>query len=122
MFNTGNEGFKRFSVAWEKGVRDIARHELAERGFGARLVGSNTHDPQIEAAFDYATRHKRVAQAPESYPVMVTEYGTLPPEEVLAEVREARERGTAFHYWMGSQTIADRQETLRGLKEIVEGG
>jgi hypothetical protein len=122
MFNTGNEGFKRFSVAWETGVRDIARHELAERGFGARLVGSNTHDPQIEAAFDYATRHKSVAQNSEAWPVMVTEYSTQSPEHILENVRQARGMGTAFHYWMGGQTIAERQKTLEGLKEIVEGG
>jgi hypothetical protein len=118
MFNTGNEGFKRFSLAWELGVRDIVKDELANQGYGDRLIGSNTHDVDIERGFDYATRHLREAQNPEAYPVMVTEYGTLRPEEVLREARDAREKGTSFHFWMGSQSTAERQRTLEGLQQL----
>lgn len=121
MFNTGNEGFKRYSPEWELGVRSLVRFELRAQGYGDRLVGSNTHNTDIEAQFDYATRHANVAQDPESYPLMVTEYGTLPPDKVLRQVRSARETGTAFHYWMGSQTTAERETTLNGLKRIVGG-
>jgi hypothetical protein len=121
-FNTGNEGFKRYSKAWELGVRDIVRDELARQNYGKRLVGTNTHNIDIEAMSDYATRHWDEPQQAEPYPVMVTEYGTQTPSEILEQVRLARNAGTAFHYWMGSQTTAQRAETLAGLKEIVEGG
>jgi hypothetical protein len=121
MFNVGNEGFKRFSLAWEFGVRDIVKDELRVRGFGDRLVGTNTHDPAIEESLDYATRHKNVAQRAETWPVMVTEYRTLSPEEVLEQVRIARDNGTSFHFWMGGQTTAQRAETLAGLRRVVGG-
>ncbi len=120
LFQVGNEGFKRFSAAWEVGVYDIVKDELARRGFGDRLVATNTHQPDLEARLDYITRHEREAQPPGAKPILVNEYESLPSEEVLRQVRRARDLGTMFMYWRGDHEEPEWQRTLGGLRDLIE--
>src|SRR5574341_796699 len=53
LFQVGNEGFKSFSAAWELGVHALVKDELARRGYGDRLVATNTGDASLEARVDY---------------------------------------------------------------------
>ena len=119
LFQVGNEGFKRFSEAWEVGVYDMVKDELRRHGFPDRLVATNTHDPGLESRLDYVTRHERVAQQPGPKPILVTEYAPLPPEEVIRQVRRARRLGTMFMYWRGDHSQGEWESTLAQLREIV---
>ena len=115
LFQVGNEGFKRFSAAWEVGVYDIVKDELSVQGLSDRLVATNTHDPELEGRLDYVTRHSREAQAAGPKPIIVNEYSPLASDEVIRQVRRARGFGTAFMYWRGDD---DRSEWLRTLGEL----
>ena len=120
LFQVGNEGFKRFSVAWELGVYEIVKVELRVRGLSDRLVATNTHDPELEGRLDYVARHAQEAQLAGPKPIIVNEYPTLPSPEVTRQVRLARALGTAFMYWRGNP---DRELWLRTqgeLRDIVE--
>jgi hypothetical protein len=119
LFQVGNEGFKRFSAAWEVGVYEMVKDELRRRGFGDRLVATNTHDPGLESRLDYVTRHDQEAQQAGAKPILVTEYPSLPPDEVLRQVRRARRFGTSFMYWRGEHTQAQWESTLAQLRDIV---
>jgi hypothetical protein len=116
MFQVGNEGFKRFSAAWEVGVYDIVKDELGRRGLPDRLVATNTHDPDLEARLDYVTRHAAEAQGAGPKPILVNEYATLPSDEVLRQVRRARSLGTMFMYWRGAHGQAEWERTLAELQ------
>jgi hypothetical protein len=116
LFQVGNEGFKRFSLAWELGVYQIVKDELRRRGFGDRLVATNTHDPDLEARLDYITRHEQEAQASGAKPILVNEYDNLPGDEVIAQVRRARSLGTFFMYWRGDHEQAEWEATLARLE------
>jgi len=120
-FQVGNEGFKRFSAAWEVGVYDLVKDELRRRGVGDRLVATNTHDPDLESRLDYVTRHDDEAQQRGEKPILVNEYAPLPPEEVVRQVRRARRRGTMFMYWRGDHDQGQWESTLAELRAIVEG-
>jgi hypothetical protein len=120
LFQVGNEGFKSFSVAWEVGVYDIVKDELGRLGFGNRLVSTNTGDPQLEGRLDYVTRHNPEAQPAGAKPILVNEYSPLTPDEVLAQVQEARRIGTMFMYWRGGHTHAEWETTLVRLQREVE--
>jgi hypothetical protein len=122
LFQVGNEGFKSFSVAWEVGVYDIVKDELAARGFPDRLVATNTHDPGLEGRLDYITRHEPVAQMAGAKPILVTEYGSLPPDEVIRQVRRARSFGTMFMYWRGDHSQEEWERTLAELRVVVRSG
>lgn len=119
LFQVGNEGFKRFSLAWERGVYDIVKDELRRRGFPDRLVGTNTQDADLESRLDYAARHTQEAQQAGPKPILVNEYDSLPSAEVLRQVRLARGRGTMFMYWRGDHGQAEWEATLAGLRAIV---
>ena len=119
LFQVGNEGFKRFSLAWERGVYDIVKDELRRRGFPDRLVATNTQDPDLESRLDYVTRHALEAQQPGEKPILVNEYDSLPSAEVLRQVRRARTLGTMFMYWRGDHGQAEWEATLQGLRGIV---
>jgi len=119
LFQVGNEGFKRFSVAWEVGVYDIVKDELRQRGFPDRLVATNTHDANLESRLDYVTRHTQEAQQPGPKPILVTEYGSLPSDQVILQVNRAHQLGTMFMYWRGDHGQAEWEATLAALREIV---
>jgi len=119
LFQVGNEGFKRFSLAWERGVYDIVKDELRRRGLPDRLVATNTQNADLESRLDYATRHTQEAQQPGPKPILVTEYGSLPSAEVIRQVRLARGRGTMFMYWRGDHGQAEWEATLAALRGIV---
>jgi hypothetical protein len=121
LFQVGNEGFKRFSVAWEVGVYDLVKDELRLRGFSDRLVATNTEDPELEARLDYITRHAREAQRAGIKPILVNEYAPLASSEVLRQVRRARRFGTMFMYWRGDHDQATWEATLAELGVIVGG-
>lgn len=120
LFQVGNEGFKSFSAAWEVGVYEIVKDELGRRGFGDRLVATNTQNPELEARLDYVTRHAREAQEAGEKPILVNEYPSLPPEEVLRQVRRARSLGTSFTYWRGEHGRDEWDATLAELQALVE--
>jgi hypothetical protein len=122
LFQVGNEGFKRFSAAWELGVYNLVKDELRRRGFSDRLVATNTHDPELESRLDYITRHAREAQRAGAKPILVNEYASLPSAEVLRQVRRARRFGTMFMYWRGDHAQAEWEATLAELRAIVEAG
>lgn len=121
LFQVGNEGFKRFSAAWEVGVYDLVKDELRRRGFSDRLVATNTHDAALESRLDYITRHAREAQRAGEKPILVNEYSSLPSDEVLRQVRRARRFGTMFMYWRGGHDQAEWEATLAELRAVVEG-
>jgi hypothetical protein len=121
LFQVGNEGFKRFSEAWEVGVYDIVKDELSRRGFSDRLVATNTHDPGLESRLDYITRHEQGAPRAGAKPILVNEYESLPPDEVLRQVRRGRRFGTMFMYWRGDHNQSQWESTLAGLRDIVTG-
>jgi hypothetical protein len=120
LFQVGNEGFKRFSAAWEVGVYDLVKDELRRRGFSDRLVATNTHDAELESRLDYITRHAREAQRAGEKPILVNEYRPLPSAEVLRQVRRARRFGTMFMYWRGDHGQAEWEATLAELRAMVE--
>jgi hypothetical protein len=119
LFQVGNEGFKRFSQAWELGVYGIVKDELTRRGLPDRLVATNTHDAGLEARLDYVTRHEEEAQRAGAKPILVNEYATLPSDEVIRQVRRAREFGTAFMYWRGDHGQAEWERTLTELQAVL---
>jgi hypothetical protein len=121
LFQVGNEGFKRFSVAWEVGVYDLVKDELRRHGIANRLVATNTHDPELESRLDYVTRHDTRAQQAGAKPILVTEYRSQPPDEVLRQVRRGRRLGTSFMYWRGEHVQAQWESTLNELRNIVTG-
>lgn len=107
MYQVGNETFDcDASPDWEKGVRDALRAAL---GAQARLVGTNSHDPGLEAEFDYAARHVDEAQAPAGRPVIVNETRGLTPARFEAQLEAAARLGSTFVLWRG--TMNDRQWT-----------
>jgi hypothetical protein len=120
LFQVGNEGFKRYSAAWEVGVYDIVKDELRAQGLSDRLVATNTHDADLEDRLDYIARHKKKAQAAGSKPIIVNEYAPLPPDEVIRQVNRARDLGTAFMYWRGNHDQSEWLSTLAALRDIVE--
>ena len=119
LFQVGNEGFKRFSAAWEVGVYDIVKDELRVQGLSDRLVATNTHDPELEGRLDYVTRHSREAQAAGPKPIIVNEYSPLASDEVIRQVRRARGFGTAFMYWRGDHNRSEWLRTLGELRDVV---
>jgi hypothetical protein len=121
LFQVGNEGFKRFSAAWEVGVYNLVKDELRRRGFSDRLVATNTQDPALESRLDYITRHAREAQRAGAKPILVNEYPPLPSAEVLRQVGRARRFGTMFMYWRGDHGQAEWEATLAELRAIGEG-
>jgi hypothetical protein len=137
IFSTGNEAFKFRTASglgcqdppcqvrpsdvgspWEGEVARIVRDELARRGYGPRLIGSSSDDPEIERGpwLDYVIRHRATAQDPESKPVLVNEHPALPAPEVLAQVGRARALGTYFGYFRGSHDDATWRDTLPRLR------
>jgi hypothetical protein len=79
IYQVGNETFDCDTTpAWELGVRDALRAAL---GGPTRLIGTNSHDPELEAQFDYVARHVDEAQAPEGRPLIVNETGALTPAQ-----------------------------------------
>ena len=115
LFQVGNEGFKSYSAAWELGVNAMVKDELARRGYGDRLVATNTGDASLESRVDYATRHSTRAQDPGPYPILVNEYPTIPPAEVERQVARAERLGTLFEYWRGEHNEEEWSRTLEAL-------
>lgn len=105
MYQVGNETFDcDASPAWELGVRDALRAALGER---RRLIGTNSHDPELEEQFDYAARHVDEAQAPPGRPVIVNESRALTPAAFEEQLRAAERLGSTFVLWRG--TMNERQ-------------
>jgi hypothetical protein len=121
LFQIGNEGFKAWSAAWELGVYAIVKDELAGRGFGDRMVGTNTHVASLEERVDYAARHRDEAQDPEAYPVLVNEYATIPPDEVERQVARSEALGTMFEYWRGDHDEREWSDTLDAIGREARG-
>lgn len=119
LFQVGNEGFKRFSAAWEIGVYDIVKDELRRRGVADRLVATNSQDADLESGLDYVTRHDQRSQQPGPKPILVNEYAPLPSDEVIREAERARELGTMFMYWRGDHGQAEWEATLAALRDVV---
>jgi hypothetical protein len=115
LFQVGNEGFKSFSAAWELGVHALVKDELARRGYGDRLVATNTGAPSLESRVDYATRHSTRAQDPGPYPILVNEYPAIAPAEVERQVARAERLGTLFQYWRGDHDEQQWSDTLEAL-------
>jgi hypothetical protein len=119
LFQVGNEGFKSFSEAWEIGVYGLVKDELRRHGFSDRLVATNTQDPTLESRLDYVTRHATEAQRAGAKPILVNEYDSLPPSEVIRQVRRARRFGTHFMYWRGDHSQSQWEGTLAQLEGIA---
>ncbi len=121
LFQIGNEGFKGWSAAWELGVYSIVKDELGRRGYGDRMVATNTGVASLEERVDYATRHRKQAQDPEAYPVLVNEYATIPPAEVERQVARAEALGTMFEYWRGEHDERQWSDTLDAIGRRARG-
>lgn len=114
-YQVGNETFDcGTSPAWELGVRDALRAAL---GGQPRLIGTNSHDPDLEAQFDYVARHVDTAQAPPGRPLIVNETGPLTPAQFREQLEAARRLGSTFVLWRGRMN--GRQWT-RALKSLAE--
>jgi hypothetical protein len=115
MYQVGNETFDcGASRAWEVGVRDALRAALPS---GARLVGTNSHDPAIEAEFDYAARHVDEAPAPAGRPVIVNETRPLTPRAFQEQLAVAQRLGSTFVLWRGTMNGRQWSRALRFLRE-----
>lgn len=115
MYQVGNETFDcDASPAWEIGVRDELRAALGTR---ARLIGTNSHDPDLEPEFDYAARHVEEAQRPGPRPVIVNETAPLTPAEFRAQHAAARALGSTFVLWRGRMNGRQWGRALRLLAE-----
>jgi hypothetical protein len=115
MYQVGNETFDCDTTpAWELGVRDALRAALGSR---ARLIGTNSHDPELEAQFDYAARHVDEAQAPEGRPVIVNETNALTPAQFRQQLAAARRLGSTFVLWRGGMNGRQWARALRALGE-----
>ena len=121
LFQIGNEGFKSFSAAWELGVHAIVKDELRQRGFGDRMVATNTGEASLERRVDYATRHSTRAQDPRAYPILVNEYPSISPAQVERQVARAERLGTMFEYWRGGHDEQEWSDTLRTLGRRTRG-
>jgi hypothetical protein len=109
-YQVGNETFDcKAAPAWELGVRDALRAALGER---QRLIGTNSHDPELEAQFDYAARHVDEAQAPPGRPVIVNETRPMTPAQFEARFREAQRLGSTFVLWRGTMNERQWQRAL----------
>lgn len=114
-YQVGNETFDcEASPAWELGVRDALREALGPR---ARLIGTNSHDPDLEKEFDYAARHVDEAQEPGPRPVIVNETGPLTPAQFRAQHAAARALGSTFVLWRGRMNGRQWTHALRSLAE-----
>jgi hypothetical protein len=115
IYQVGNETFDCDTTpAWELGVRDALRAAL---GGAPRLIGTNSHDPELEARFDYAARHVDEAQAPEDRPVIVNETGPLTVAQFREQLLAARRMGTTFVLWRGTMNGRQWGRALRALSE-----
>lgn len=121
LFQVGNEGFKAWSAAWELGVYGIVKDELGGRGYGDRMVATNTHEPSLESRVDYATRHDTRAQDLGPYPILVNEYPTIPPAEVVRQVERSERLGTMFEYWRGDHDEQQWSDTLEAIGQQARG-
>ena len=118
-YQVGNETFDcPAAPAWELGVRDALREALGER---RRLIGTNSHDPELEAQFDYAARHVDEAQAPPGRPLIVNETRPLSPAQFETQLRAARRLGSTFVLWRGTMNDRQWQRALRMLNSPEEG-
>lgn len=114
-YQVGNETFDcRAAPAWELGVRDALRAALGGR---ARLIGTNSQDPGLEAQFDYATRHVDTAQAPAGRPLIVNETGSLTPAQFREQLAAARRLGSTFVLWRGTMNERQWSRALRAFDE-----
>jgi hypothetical protein len=114
-YQVGNETFDcEAAPAWELGVRDALRAALGEK---PRLIGTNSQDPQLEAQFDYATRHVDTAQAPAGRPLIVNETGSLTPAQFREQLAAARRLGSTFVLWRGSMNARQWTRALRSFDE-----
>jgi hypothetical protein len=114
-YQVGNETFDcDASPAWELGVRDALRAAL---GPLVRLIGTNSHDPDLEPEFDYAARHVDEAQTPGPRPVIVNETGPLTPAQFQAQRAAARSLGSTFVLWRGRMNGRQWGRALRLLAE-----
>ena len=115
MYQVGNETFDCDAApAWELGVRDALRAALGGR---PRLIGTNSHDPELEEGFDYAARHVDQAQAPGARPVIVNETGELTPAQFRVQRAAARRLGTTFVLWRGGMNGRQWARALRFLAD-----
>jgi hypothetical protein len=123
VYLDGNESFKgNPSLAWIHGIRDIARAEMAAMGINPpRLFGSNSDRTDD---VDYLVSHEQEVPPVGALPVLVTEYNTLPVNQVLVNAKRGWDTGgaVAFAYWAGEHSNAQRAEVLAGLRSIAEGG
>ncbi|HET8647110.1 MAG TPA: hypothetical protein VFO85_16555, partial [Vicinamibacteria bacterium] len=112
MYQVGNETFGcGVAPEWELGVRDALRAALAQ----PRLIGTNSHRPELEAEFDYVARHLDEAQPPAARPVIVNETGPLSPAEFRKQRDAARSQGTTFVLWRGGMNARQWSRALRFL-------
>lgn len=115
MYQVGNETFDcDATLQWEVGVRDALRAALGDR---RRLIGTNSHDPEIEAHFDYVARHVEEAQAPSDRPVIVNETSPLTPAQFREQLEAARRLGSTFVLWRGTMNGRQWQRALRFLQD-----
>jgi hypothetical protein len=115
MYQVGNETFDcKASPEWERGVRDALREALPA---GPRLIGTNSHDPAIEAGFDYAARHVDEAQAPAGRPVIVNETRPLTPRQFQEQLAAAERLGSTFVLWRGTMNGRQWSRAFRFLRE-----
>jgi hypothetical protein len=114
-YQVGNETFDcEAAPAWELGVRDALRQAL---GGQPRLIGTNSQNPELEAQFDYATRHGDLAQAPAGRPLIVNETGSLTPAQFREQLLAARRLGSTFVLWRGTMNARQWSRALRSFDE-----
>ena len=127
-YQIGNETFScAISEAWERGVADVVRATLDERGWHHHPIGSNSHIRRLERIAGYGSRHigKNVEWAvPESedWPLNVNELGEvggsgLDPMRWNALRCEAEQTGIGWVAWRGEWTEAEWEEALGLMRD-----
>lgn len=133
VYQVGNENFTMPdwgcapSRAWEEGVVAIVQDEMTKLGYGKRLFGTNSHNPEIEASplIDYVNVHTQTEArpAPDYFdpragkPTLNNEGNrSLTLDDFTRALWGNFIRGTAVHYWWQADTPQVRADKLWRLQ------
>lgn len=134
VFQVGNETFDcggTVTLAWEAGVIDIVNDELDTRGYGRRLISTNSQRANIEqdSRVDFVNIHEPSGIAIHANkPTGSNEYDDMAPDVYTRELWLGFTRGTFMHYWRGTNTEAeqnttfDRMEIFMGFINMTDFG
>lgn len=128
LYQVGNETFDcggQVSQAWEDGVAAIVKNELSERGFGPRLISTNSQKASIESLDAIDTINYHVAEAIDiksGKPSGINEYNTAAhtSDSFTRVLWQSFTRHTFFHYWRGGDDQTEYTVTMDRIKIFMD--